>query len=359
MNRYLLTAFLILGTLGSALAQKLPASVSKKLDNDIRYLVGQNRALGSFAVAVVDRNGVISQVNGGKAYPLASVFKLPLLLALLDGQDKGTFPSLGTSLTIGRSDQCIGSGRLADRGLGTKVSVEKACQLMMSISDNTATDLLFRRYGVKMLDPWLAKAGYKSSEIILTNRQAWLLSLGKVPGWGRTTPEARVQKWAKLNRAQRLELGQKIERSASNLSLAQFQAIEDASTGTQSAYQDNLLAARLDNKMSALDLAKLLISLDSGDLLSAQSRGKAFQIIGGQKYHTRLPKSLSPGTDIYHKTGTLSGVRNDAGLMFTKNRDHGVAVVFLSQSVTPGSGRRVDALAAKIAKLVEKAYSQN
>ena len=359
MNRNLTILIVSLALAVSAAARPLSGAARNKLDNDIRYLVSQHRYHGEISVAVVDASGPVSQVNGNKAFPLASVFKLPLLLAILDGQDKGTFPKSNTRLTVSLSDQCIGSGRLADRGVGATTTVEKASKLMMSISDNTATDLLFRKFGRKNLDPWLRKLNLNSSEIVLTNRQAWLLSLGKVPGWGATSPETRVSRWKKLDRSGHLALGRKIENAARNMSLSRFQAIEDASTGRQSEYQDNLLAARLDNKMSALDLANLLMALEKGKILTPLARKKAFQILSGQKYHTRLPKNLSPSSEFLHKTGTLSGVRNDAGILYAKNGNAGVAIVFLSQNVKPGSGRKVDGLAARIAKLVERAYSKS
>lgn len=347
-----LLCFLVQPVLG----QTLSPAERKKLDNDIRYLVGQQSGFGDIAVAVVDSEGVVSQVNGDRPFPLASVFKLPLMVAVLKEQQDGSFPSSGSSLTVTTNDQCVGSGSLKNQGVGATVSVDKALRLMMSISDNTATDLLFRKLGTAKLDPWLWAAGYKSSEIILTNRQAWLLSLGKVPGWGKTSPEERVRLWQKLDRAGRLELARKIEAAAEDMTLSKFQAIEDASTGTQTEYQDNLLAARLDNKMSALDLAQLLADLDSGKVLSGSYRQAAFDILAGQKYHSRLPANLSSSTDVYHKTGTLSGVRNDAGIMYTQGADGGVAVVFLSQQIKPGAGAKMDRVAAQIAKLVESAY---
>lgn len=354
MSKPLSIVLIVLALLVNGAAQPLEASARKKLDNDIRYLVGQYSKYGEVAVAVADGEGIVSQVRGAEPFPLASVFKLPLLLAILDSQKKGSYPRPGQLLTIENSDLCIGSGRLADQGAGSSVAVDKACRLMMSISDNTATDLLFRRLGNSKLDPWLSAKGYKSSQILLTNRQAWLLSLGKVPGWGTTSPETRIARWEKLDRSGKLALAEKIEQGAANLSLSQFQAVENASLGTQSAYQDNQLAARLDNVMSAEDLAGLLVQLDQGQLLSDEKRAYAFQILAGQKYHTRLPKKLSPQTQIYHKTGTLSGVINDAGLIIPAGRQDGVAVVFLSKYVTQSS--KMDALAAQIAKLVETAY---
>lgn len=325
-----------------------------KLDNNLRYLVGQYAKYGDFAVAVVDSQGVRAAVNAKSAYPLASVFKLPLLLAILKAQEDGSFPSSSSTLTVGLSDQCIGSGALMNRGVGAKVSVDEASRLMMSISDNTATDLLFREYGESKLDPQLTRWGFSSSQILLTNRQAWLLSLGKVPGWGATGPAQRVKLWKALSREQKLKKAQEIEDSKSQMSLAQFQQIEDASLGSQSASEDRLLAAQLDNKMSAEDLAKMLVALDQGKLMSGTSRSRALNILAGQKYHSRLPAKLSSATKIYHKTGTLAGVRNDAGLLFFPGKSDGVAVVFLSQNVT--SEARADSLAAQVAKMVEEAY---
>lgn len=356
MNDTLRVAILVLAVCTLASAKPLAEQTRAKLNNDIRYLVGQHAGHGQFAVAVVDSEGLVSSVNGKKPYPLASVFKLPLLIALISGQEKGSFPSPRTNLTVGISDQCIGSGRLAKQGVGAPVTVDKACRLMMSVSDNTATDLLFRKLGTQKLDSILTSWGYKGSEILLTNRQAWLLSLGKVPGWGRSTPRQRVERWSALSRSRKLAKAQKIEAAAGGMSLREFQRIEDASTGTQSAAEDRMLAAALDNKMSAEGLARLLVDLDRGKLLSKAGTDRAFDILDGQKYHTRLPRKLSPGTGIYHKTGTLSGVRNDAGILFPVKNQPGVAVVFLSQHVKSGSNGIVDRLAGDVAKLVERAY---
>ena len=325
-----------------------------KLDNDLRYLVGRYAKHGDFAVAVVDSQGVKSAINAKSPYPLASVFKLPLLLGILSAQESGQFPASQSTLTIGVSDQCIGSGSLGRRGVGAKVTVDEACRLMMSVSDNTATDVLFRKYGESNLDTKLAAWGYSSSEIFLTNRQAWLLSLGKVPGWGTTTPESRVSKWKALSRTQRLAKGKEIEQAAVDLSLSAFQRIEDASLGTQTSAQDRLLAAQLDNKMSALDLANMLAALDSGKLIGEKGRERALDIMAGQKFHSRLPAKLNSSTAIYHKTGTLSGVINDVGLMYPSGARRGVAVVFLSQNVTSESA--AESLAAQVAKTVEQAY---
>jgi beta-lactamase class A len=37
-----------------------------------------------------------------------------------------------------------------------------------------------------------------------------------------------------------------------------------------------------------------------------------------QQVRDRLPFHLPPGTDIAHKTGSIGGVRNDAGILFVE-----------------------------------------
>ncbi len=328
----------------------------ERLDNDLRYLVGRYADHGEFSVAVADHQGLRAAVNADTNFPLASVFKLPLLLAVLEDQHQGTFPKPNEVLILSNSDLCIGSGSLARRGIGAAVTVDEACRLMMSVSDNTATDVLMRRYGPGRLDPQLQSWGVQNSEILLTNRQAWFLSLGEVPGWGKTTPEQRVDLWRRLGRQDRLGLAQKIEESNKGVSLAAFQAIEDRSASIQSRAQDRMLAAALDNTMRADHLALLLVKLDRGEILSPQGRQAALNYLAGQRYHSRLPKGLSSSSKIYHKTGTLEGVINDAGLIYPKGQTQGVAVVFLSKNVKTGSEGRADSLAAEVAKLVEKAY---
>ena len=101
-------------------------------------------------------------------------------------------------------------------------------------------------------------------------------------------------------------------------------------------------------------VAKMLAALESGKLLGTSGRERALDIMAGQKYHTRLPAKLRPSTVVYHKTGTLSGIINDAGLIYPDANGSGVAVVFLSQNVTSESA--AESLAAQVAKTVEQAY---
>ncbi len=293
-------------------------------------------------------------IDGERPRPLASVFKLPLLTAVVKELEKGRWQTQ-TNLTVRNSVKCIGSGRLSQASAGTRVSLDKLMRLMMSISDNTATDMLFEELGRDGVDRWMAARGLKSSQIILTNREAWLLSLGKVPGWGKTTPEERVQRWRKLSLEGRKKLGDQIRKAYADLSLSEFQRIEDASASSNTRWQDAMLSAALDNQTSTDDLAGLLVQLWKNELFGRDWTEYTLEILGEQRYHTRIPARLPNSATVYHKTGTLAGMHNDAGLMVNP-QGRAVAVVVSIHHIQPGKEKKADGVIAEIARLAYEAW---
>ena len=78
--------------------------------------------------------------------PLASIFKLYVLLAVADAVKAGTV-DWNDQLTITEEAKAVGSAGLEELPPGAQVSVRKAAQEMISASDNMATDLLIARLG--------------------------------------------------------------------------------------------------------------------------------------------------------------------------------------------------------------------
>jgi beta-lactamase class A len=52
------------------------------------------------------------------------------------------------------------------------------------------------------------------------------------------------------------------------------------------------------------------------------------RILLKQTLNDRLPRFLPPGTRVAHKTGTLSGFRNDAGIIYVDDQQHVAVTVF-------------------------------
>ncbi|MEO3888524.1 serine hydrolase [Nonomuraea sp. B5E05] len=140
------TAGLINGLLFRAPAPKSWA----ELDERLKKAAPQ----AGFVAAEVAKNGDCRPVHAiarGKKRPLGSIFKLYVLGTVAQRIKAGAF-GWDTKLTITPELKSLPSGELQDRPDGSKVTVMEAAKLMISISDNTATDLLMHKVGRKAVE---------------------------------------------------------------------------------------------------------------------------------------------------------------------------------------------------------------
>lgn len=99
-----------------------------------------------------------SGLDADKAVPLGSMFKLYVLGAVTQAVADGRLQWTDT-LTIDAAIRSFPSGELQDSPANTKVTVQQAATLMISISDNTATDALIRAVGARAVEAAVAKMG--------------------------------------------------------------------------------------------------------------------------------------------------------------------------------------------------------
>ncbi len=99
-------------------------------------------------LAIVDVNGSVVDVAGAKVLPAASTIKIPILIALFQQIDRGEI-KLDEQLTLQKTMLAAGSGTLAKSPAGSKFSVQEVATKMITISDNTAANLLIDRLGGK------------------------------------------------------------------------------------------------------------------------------------------------------------------------------------------------------------------
>lgn len=95
-------------------------------------------------VAIVDVKGGVVDVAGAAVVPAASTIKIPLLIALFQQIDRGEI-KLDEQLTLQKSMLAAGSGSLSKSPEGSKFSVQEVATKMITISDNTAANLLIDR----------------------------------------------------------------------------------------------------------------------------------------------------------------------------------------------------------------------
>lgn len=143
---------LILGALGCtrATAAQGPATRAAPVRADTTAL---RRTLDSIADAhhgivgysLIDiDNSVRLSRRGDEKFPTASLIKVAILVAVYDLVAKGQL-ALSDPLTVLKIDQVPGSGIIQYLHNGTILTVQDAAWLMITISDNTATNLLLDR----------------------------------------------------------------------------------------------------------------------------------------------------------------------------------------------------------------------
>ena len=93
-------------------------------------------------------SGEKTLINADKLYPLASVVKVPILVEAFH-QIADNRLRLDDRWTVTKDLGTIGSGLLPSFDNGLTPTVRDLLTLMIIISDNTATDMLFERLGVE------------------------------------------------------------------------------------------------------------------------------------------------------------------------------------------------------------------
>ncbi|WP_150958473.1 Cpe/LpqF family protein [Microbacterium testaceum] len=135
---------------------------------------------GEVSALVLRGDDVALAVDPDRSAPLASAFKLYVLLAVADAVAAGDL-SWDETLVLGDTDRSLPSGELQAAPTGTEVSVRDAASAMIRISDNTATDLLITRLGRERVEAAVARSGHSDPSVLspfLSTKELFTL------GWG-------------------------------------------------------------------------------------------------------------------------------------------------------------------------------
>ncbi len=244
------------------------------------------------AVLLVESGAVVS-LHGEQHFPMQSVYKLPIGMAVLHQVDLGTL-RLNQPVQIRPSDLVPPSRGSPIRDKyphGTVMTVSELLEAMMNVSDGTASDVLLTLVGgPERVTAYVRGLGVRGV-VVATSERAMAQS-----------EQVQYQNWA----------------------------TPDA-------------------------MASLLCALQQGRGLSASSRRRLLGLmIGGTTGPHRIKGLLPPGTVVAHKTGSSGAVHgltratNDAGLVTLPDGRHLALVVFVSD--TKADTATQEAVIAKIAR---------
>lgn len=250
-----------------------------------RIVAGVEGSMGAAAWPVGAPERMLG-VNLDELYPTASTFKIPILYSLYRMVDRGEI-SLDTRVEITAAHRVPGSGVLQHLKPGIQPTIYDLAMLMTIISDNQATDILHQTVGVERLHGDLDELDLPRLRVPLTCRTL----LYSLVGMDESNPEHTYEMFRERAQAKEYDpngLGwQDTEGSGNDLT-------------------------------SPRDMARLCELIEQGVGLSETAREGILDTMKRQQLNQRIPAGLPEGTVVAHKTGSLRGVRNDAGIVYAE-----------------------------------------
>ncbi|MDA1009848.1 MAG: class A beta-lactamase [Chloroflexi bacterium] len=252
-------------------------------------------------------------LNGDGAFPMASTYKVPIAYQLLRRVDREEI-RLDTMLAIEERHHHPGSGTLSNLFIqpGVSLSLRNLTELMLLISDNTATDrVLEMAGGGRSVTAAMREAGLAG---IRVDRP----TLGLIADFVGVTD---------LPPADRFTLDAYRER------VAAVSAAEREAAATRFATDPRDTA-------TPRDMVALLRKIWTDDGLSAESAALLRDImLRCQTGAGRIRGMLPPHVVVANKTGTIGGTLNDVGVIQLPDGSHVAVAVFIKASLAPNEVR--------------------
>jgi beta-lactamase class A len=112
----------------------------------------------------VSFKGTSLELGGDTQHPSASLIKLPIALALCHEVDANRV-SLDERIPISADHRCGGTGVLEDLTSLETIAISDLMRLMISASDNMATNMLIDRLSPRTINDWCRKSGLQATEL--------------------------------------------------------------------------------------------------------------------------------------------------------------------------------------------------
>ncbi len=283
-----------------AAGQPAPPAPLARLEGNIKRVTqGVNANWGIYIKCL--ETGEEIALNADQQMDTMSVIKLPLMAEAFRQIGEGKF-ALTDRVTLTDAAKRPGTGIIRSLDAGAALTIKDLLTLMVIVSDNTATDLIFDKVGGvapvnALMDSW----GLKS-----------IRAVGTADSW--------------------------------------FKALRAAGSPEQ-FHREGKTPFGLS---SPRDMGLLLEKFEKGEAVSKAASAQMLRIMRGQVYSSRLPRYVS-GFNIPHKTGDfLPYIGNDVGILESANR-HVVMSVFTAKHF--GSGANLEDAIGRIAELTANYFA--
>ena len=153
-----------------------------------------HRGVMGYAVYNLDTGERLS-LRGDETFPTASLIKIPILVTLYDLVEKGQI-SLSDKVVLLDIDKVGGAGLLQHLHNGLELTLGDVAVLMIAISDNTATNLILDRIGIRRVWAKMEALGLAHSKVhsgSMTRLKTVAPDSSAKYGLGVTTPDEMAQ----------------------------------------------------------------------------------------------------------------------------------------------------------------------
>lgn len=307
-------------------------------------------------VGVAARNlasGAEVYLDADESYPMASCFKIPVMVQVMRQVDAGIL-HLDDRVTLREADKSPGS-TLIHCHEGLRPSVRDLLYLMITLSDNTATDMLWRLVGLGSVNEAMRGLGLETIDCAMPNREYFLIESGAGDEWAGLSGPQIVARWRELTGPEaRADTLARVREENARLSGSGFLHLYESRWGRDESlgYADAFAVDQsLDNMGTPRDMAELLAMIAENRCASAPSCRLMAEIMAHQEWREKIPAGLPDGLVVANKTGGVSGTSNDAAIVRTPSGAPVVMVVFW-KALSYESKLRADAAIADIAGIL-------
>lgn len=154
----------------SALVTSATTEFSPGLQGELEKIAAGHRGVMGISLRNLKTGEEIS-INGSEPFPTASTIKLAVMVAAFDrlSSGKGPFKDYFDTYVYDGSTSASGSGFLRQFKTGTKVELKELLHFMITVSDNTATNMLVEWMGgLEPVNGWLEDHGFKVTRMAST-----------------------------------------------------------------------------------------------------------------------------------------------------------------------------------------------
>ncbi len=291
-------------------------------------------------------------IDADKIFPLGSVFKIPLMVEVFRQVDAGLI-SMDEKIKLESRNMCIGSGILQYLTPGLELTVRDLVTLMIVATDNTASEMLWKRIGIQSVNMLIRDLGLAKTSIYLPWREGFLMTMGKGPFRDMASVEA-ARVWKGMPDMERMKVLNDIDRDYANLSIEEFRHSYENIYGVKEQKKFKMQREYdqvFDNLGTPREIGMMLEKILKGEVVSSRKSEEMLSMLMRGHSGSSFPQFLSEDVPVAAKAGITAGSVNNAGIIYVSPRSHIVLCVFF-KNLEEKSPDKAQMAEARIARLI-------